>query len=252
MCWPWFSAYSNNSDTSNIATKSDNVTPSAPNHGFVRSQFWCLQAVNETYANNVNSSPAKQVSSAALCHSVTLKLVPKSLGMFGFSDTVNVTLKIELGEKLRIQLLTRNNSPQSITITQALHTYFAVPNISDIAINGVSTPYFDKLNNTLHNPCPAEYCVTQEVDRVHTINHEDYTQSQTIELASQSTSRFTQNVAQVGHDSIVVWNPWQTVSMSMNDMANNGYQTMLCIEAANTEPVMIKSGGFHELTQVIS
>ena len=41
-----------------------------------------------------------------------------------------------------------------------------------------------------------------------------------------------------GHNSAVVWNPWQEGAQSMADMQDDGYQHMLCVESVWYAPTI--------------
>jgi glucose-6-phosphate 1-epimerase len=245
ICWPWFSEYKGPA-----LNEPQGVSIRPPNHGFVRSQFWKLKSIEETpnddYLLN-NCATSEQT-----CKSVKIDLVPNLLGMFGYSKALTVTLQIELSDKLQVTLITQNESQDSVTITQALHTYFAVPDISQVEIKGINTPYFDKPTNTEQNPCPTPYLIVQEIDRVHPFIQPLDTPIQKISLNGNGDPAFSQNITQIGHNSVVVWNPWQKLSSKMPDMADEGYKTMLCVEAANIKPLTLKPGDTHRLTQVIT
>ena len=52
---------------------------------------------------------------------------------------------------------------------------------------------------------------------------------------------------EISSDQVVVWNPWAERAKTL-DMPPNGYRNMLCIEAANIEPVLsIAPGTTHTL-----
>jgi glucose-6-phosphate 1-epimerase len=52
---------------------------------------------------------------------------------------------------------------------------------------------------------------------------------------------------------VVVWNPWLEKSASMSDFPNDGYQTMVCVEAANTlyQTINLAPGSRHSIKQTI-
>lgn len=69
------------------------------------------------------------------------------------------------------------------------------------------------------------------------IRVEDETRSLTVETTS---------------DQVVVWNPWSEKAKTL-DMPPDGYKIMLCIEAANIEPVLsIGPGSSHTLGTRVS
>jgi glucose-6-phosphate 1-epimerase len=89
----------------------------------------------------------------------------------------------------------------------------------------------------------------EETDSVHLI------QAPTVNIVDTYNGpddRYHTKIGFVGHDSIVVWNPWQQKSISMVDMADNSYQSMLCVESAITQGHQVAAGQTHVLQQVIS
>ena len=70
---------------------------------------------------------------------------------------------------------------------------------------------------------------TAETDRVYL----DTTADCVIDDADQKR-RIT--ITKSGSQATVVWNPWAERDKAMPDMAAGGYQRMVCVETANTEP----------------
>ena len=88
---------------------------------------------------------------------------------------------------------------------------------------------------------------TGETDRIHL-------QSDNQKFESITVNSNNDNIAieQRGHDSVVVWNPWQEKSKTMADMQDTGYLNMLCIETAVTQGIDLAANSEHELVQIIS
>jgi len=229
ICWPWFGAHL--------------TYTGVPNHGFVRSQKWQVVDCQESSLDETGKAK-----------SVRLRLCPEKLGLYHCNPLLNVSLNLTLSDTLSLELHTENLSDQIIQVSQALHTYFTVPDIEQCVIEGVNNDYYDKVTDTQGVKCPAPYTVAGEVDRVHAIAHENYSRDQSINLVFSPQSdkpRQHQTITQSGHDSLVIWNPWQALSRSMPDMADEGYRTMLCVEAANTQGLALLPGKSHSLKQVI-
>lgn len=232
ICWPWFSNH--------------HLEPSFPSHGFVRTQMFDLIDISETLSGqNVVQSQ--------------LTLSPKQLDLFGYKN-IQMKLIIEISSTLNINIISMNNSNEIMPITQALHSYFRIENIASTLLKGVETDYDDKPSITFGLKAPIYYTFDGEVDRIHKHDHNNFSQPQSIEISSTATCPeheqiTTIKIRQCGHDSTVVWNPWKEKSISMKDMENEGYATMLCIEAANTQnaelPLQLAPNQIHKLSQQI-
>ena len=66
--------------------------------------------------------------------------------------------------------------------------------------------------------------IVKEVDRVY------FDASSAIMLYDGSKSI---ELKQKGSNSLVVWNPWMEKAKQMEDMPDDGYRTMLCLETGN-------------------
>jgi glucose-6-phosphate 1-epimerase len=233
ICWPWFSSHPTHEDY--------------PSHGYARTQMFTLVEVQETIQNSKVTGTK-----------VILK--PSQAKKYGYSS-LDMNLVVTLSDTLTVDIITSNEGDQAIALTQALHSYFLVDDIRQIQLKGVDTPFDDKLTSTTNNLAPAIYKFAQEIDRIHSFEHAEYTNKQIIMLlitrdtAPQTQQTASLTVEQSGHNSIVVWNPWVDKSESMHDVQNNGYKTMLCVEAANTANVehllFLAPNQTHKLSQKI-
>ena len=92
--------------------------------------------------------------------------------------------------------------------------------------------------------------LTDTIDRV-------YTQPEAKILVKDPELNRTLSVENHGHNSAVLWNPWAEGAQGMADMADDGYQTMLCVESTVHAPSIeqgktLQPGETHELVTVIS
>lgn len=229
ICWPWFSSF-----TGERQADIENY----PSHGFVRSQFWKVANIEETNTSSGISS-------------TEISLQPSKLGLCGFDENISVCLKVIVSETLSIQLITSNNSDKPIEITEALHTYFSVPNIHSIMVKGIDEAYYNKVNDSYDNPVALPYCIDKEVDRIHLRKSDTLDESQLIVIGDSDSDSVLVNIEHSGNNAVVVWNPWIDRCLEMKDMASNSYETMLCIEAANTNAITINAGESHIITQMI-
>src|SRR5699024_11094257 len=74
--------------------------------------------------------------------------------------------------------------------------------------------------------------IEQAIDRIYT---QPASQTQIIDHGHQRTIM----LEHLNASDIVVWNPWQEGSQSMADMADDGFQQMLCVETARINQPLI-------------
>lgn len=232
VCWPWFAAYS----SSNFTNPLSNVNE-LPNHGFVRTQFWQLVDVQEIQQNNM------------LVETV-LRLSPSKIDIYDAYKDLNLILELSIGADLRVSLITRNKGQTNVQITQALHTYYHVDDVSCTRVEGVSENYDDKPSATKNMKTTLPYVFEEEVDRIHYLTTPKTNTAQVIHLVNDDKGE-RQQIENYGNDSVVIWNPWKEKSITMDDMADDGYSSMVCIEAANTKATSIAPGESLMLTQLV-
>lgn len=194
-------------------------------HGYVRTQTWGILNAEDTVTGT----------------SITLK--PQTSAGDGFAGDAKLTLVVHVGQQLTIQVHTSNLGNTPFSYNCALHSYFAISDINHCELLGLSKPYSDKTRSFNMFDTPKPYRFTQETDRVHR------EQPNTLTLVDEQINI---DILSSGHDSIVVWNPWQDKSSTMSDMADDGYLTMLCVETAITQGQEVKAGETHILEQIIS
>lgn len=194
VCWPWFGF---------------NEDKNLPQHGFARTALWEF----------VGSDEVDEKTS-----SVTLKLTHSDETLKMWPHKFLLELKITISDRLTMELKTTNLDDKPFSITQALHTYFSVSHISDVAIKGLGNkPYLDAL--TWKNEVQkGDITFNQEVDRVY--------QDVDGEIVLSDKNR-TIHIKNGGSSSAVVWNPWIEKTLRMSAMKHNAYESMLCIESAN-------------------
>lgn len=214
ICWPAFG-------TNN---------PALPQHGFARTAMWEFEACQEL------DERTTQVS-LRLCD------MQKYHGMWDYACEVKAVFT--LGEVLTMELVTCNNDTRSFELTQALHTYFPVSDIENIAVYGLENkPCFDALTQTTDMPSePIRF--RGEYDRVF------QEVAGAIELRDEEGSIRIQNE---GSRSVVVWNPWIEKGSRMSGMKPEDYRSFVCIESANAyeDKRVLEAGATHRLKAVIS
>jgi len=217
VCWPWFGDHG--------IKLQHPENKDFPSHGYVRRQLWKI-------SYTVDTKDGTEIG-----------LSPTTSHGIGFSGDAQLQLIINIGEQCAMQLVTSNIGKDNFTYGCALHSYFDINTINNIRLHGLSGAYLDKTRGMQSFETPSPYIFNGETDRVHLCQ----AQNVEIEYANIATKIYSQ-----GHDSIVVWNPWQNKSIAMGDMQNDGYLTMVCVETAITQGQVVKPNEQHILSQVVS
>ena len=218
VCWPWFGPHPEDA--------------AKPAHGFVRTRDWTVAA---TAAGRVAASITLATATG-----------PEDRHLFPHDATVRLT--VTLGDTLSLALETQNTGTTDIPLTQALHTYFRVPEISTVGIKGLGVRrYIDKLGDeSVRHLQVGPITFEREVDRIYL----GATQSIVL-VGSQAQGRHLV-IESEGSASAVVWNPWSDKTVRLGDMGGpNAYRHMVCIETANAgdDLVLLRAGSSsHTLT----
>ncbi|MEM7111959.1 MAG: D-hexose-6-phosphate mutarotase [Chloroflexota bacterium] len=218
VIWPWFGAHPTDD------TKSS--------HGLARRMAW---EVVGTQASG---------DSRILRLSLTDNADTRAIWPYPFQ----LTLTVILDHTLTVDLAMANTGNTPFTITQALHSYFTISDVTQIAIHGLDqTAYLDQLDNMQRKRQSGPITIDEEVDRIYV----DTTADCVIEDATLGRRI---RIAKQGSGSTVVWNPWIAKAARMGDFGDEEYQGMVCIETTNAadDKVTILPGDGHRITAVIS
>ena len=214
VCWPWFGA-----DPDDLGR---------PAHGFVRNRQWEVTG-SESLANG-----ATKVVLAMVDGDQTREIWPHPF---------KLSIEITVGDSLRVALVTHNSGDESIIISQALHTYFYVGDISKVQVLGLDgIDYLDKVDEFAEKTQSGPVTINGEVDRIYKgVTGELVIDDASLGRRIRITSR--------GCSTAVVWNPWSEIAASMGDLDDDDYKKMICVEAANAGPetVEIAAGSEYRL-----
>jgi len=199
----------------------------APAHGLVRAMDWELGGI-ESEADGVK---------------VEFRLLYPEGGLPGWPYQVDLTLTLHLNDQLHISLTSHNRGVETVSISQALHTYFAVSDVRNVHVEGVEgLNYIETLDNWNTHRQQGELRFTGETDRIYLdapaqLSIVDPTWERRIVLSAS------------GSRTAVIWNPWIDRAAALADMDNDGWQRMLCIETANVmdDVVTLGSGASHTM-----
>lgn len=187
VCWPWFGP------------------AGKPSHGFARNLPWELTAHSET--------------DEAVSLTLTLKDSAETRKHWPHAFTLHA--HFTLGASCTIEL----ESHGDFETTSALHAYFEVGDITNVAVEGLGQAYLDKVLGGEKGVLNGALTFVGETDRIFTAP-----EAESLIVDPQLTRKI--RVKHSGNSDVVSWNPGAKNSASMKDMADDGYKTMVCVETA--------------------
>lgn len=212
ICWPWFGP--------------DPEGKGRPAHGLARTRMW------SEWESRENADGSTTVVLGMESSPETLAIWPHAF---------KLAMEITVGTTLQLALVTHNTGDAPFTITQALHTYFAVGDIAQTQVLGLEgAHYIDKATGANGAVRRQDGAVTAsaEVDRVYL----DVPPALTVvDTAGQRRIR----IASSGNKTAVVWNPWAKIAAEMGDLLDDDYLRFICVETANAgdDVVEVAPGG---------
>lgn len=229
ICWPWFGK--------------QGMPEGAMQHGPVRNRLWDVVATDDGAGGDGGAV------------SVTLQPQPAhnpADPLARFAHGLQLSLRITLGQALVQTLQTRNLGDHSVTLTQALHSYFSVSDATQVQVAGLEAlPFDDKLLGAQCPPTGVPFVLDACCDRVY--QRPIAADSPCYTLSDPAWQRQIQLTTQ-GSQSVVVWNPGLEGARQMADVGAAHWRAFLCIEAANAgaDPIILAPGGQHQLTQTLA
>lgn len=199
VCWPWFGPH---------ATEG-----AFPAHGFARTVPWQVTA-----AETLDDGATR----------VKLVLLQNEQTRVQFPHACRLELVLTVGAALDASLVTTNLDTETLSIGEALHTYFQIGDIGQARVLGLDgCTYVDKVDGGARKRQDGPVVFVGETDRVYVDTEarcviEDPVLGRRI-LIDMSGSRST-----------VVWTPWQEKAEKMGDLGpNEGWRRMVCVESGN-------------------
>jgi glucose-6-phosphate 1-epimerase len=213
LCFPWFGP----------------PTPpqTGDQHGFARNLEWTLAAVRNGSGKTATS----------LVFELESDDYTRSIWPFDFQATYTVTF----GRTLGLAFEVTNTSDVAFTISEALHTYFAVGDVRLVRVEGLAdVEYLSKVEGNVRvRQAPGPITLTGETDRVYVNTPGE------VRVVDPTLGRVLINSK---HDSntTVVWNPWEVKSVSGTGLSPSEWLRMLCIETANSHENSVKLAPGHK------
>lgn len=200
-------------------------------HGFARVSTWDFIGA-DTVANNAVAATFQLRDSDA-----TRKMWPYSF----FAEFI-VTLG---SDRLEMQFTVTNTDLQSFSFTAALHTYFRVTDVGQVAIENLrDIHYYDQVTGKNEIETAALVKFNGEVNRIYF--------DSPLHLILREGNRAI-NIHATGFRDTVVWNPGATNGAALADLETEGYRRLVCIEAAAIgTPVQLAPGESWRGAQILS
>jgi len=193
ICWPAFGM--NN--------------PELPQHGFARVSSFELSSVEERDSQSTE---------------LEFRLVHSTESLKVWNYKFELVFKVSIADKLIMELITTNRDDKEFKLTQALHSYFELSDISNAVVEGLDKkPCYDALSKEEYIQ-EGDITFNEEFDKVYQkVNSE-------IVLKDKAKHIIIKNE---GSSSVVVWNPWIEKCSRMSAMKDEAYREFVCIESAN-------------------
>lgn len=221
VCWPWFGP-----DPDGLGR---------PAHGFARQSPWTLRHAMDEADGSTR---------------LLFELVDSARTRALWPHRFLLRLEMHLGSTLRLSLDTRNTGDTAFTLTQALHSYFAVDRVDAARVLGLEgCAFIDQVPGARPDGSPTEDALrfSGRLDRLYQ-RVPDRLQL----LGAAGGQRLT--LRSEGSRTAVVWNPGAELAASMADLGPGAHQHFVCVETANAgdERIALPPGGRHCLTVEIA
>ena len=196
-----------------------------PKHGLARTATWTLMPTEA-------DGPQAQVSFTLQDNAATRALWPAE-----FNARFSATLA---PGRLRLAFDVTNTGDTAWPFALALHTYLKVDDIAGTRLDGLDgLSFWDGVQNLrqpeVRQQQTGALTFASETDRVYEAVQ-----------APLTVSHGGGSVAVTQSDNLteaVVWNPGATLCAALDDMPDDGYRQMLCVEAARINaPVLLQPG----------
>jgi glucose-6-phosphate 1-epimerase len=214
VCWPWFGPHP--------------TEPSFPSHGFARTSPWEV-----TQTRSLSNADVR----------LSLRLAQSDAVRPLWPHLSRLDVHISVGTVLTIELVTQNIGPSPITLGEALHAYFQVADVRQVAIDGLEgCHYVDKVDRGQRKTQLGPVKLEAETDRVYRDTTADC-------LIHDPSLKRRIRISKRGSRSTVIWNPWAEKAAQLGDMGQDGYLNMVCVESGNAADnvVTVAPGQKHHL-----
>lgn len=198
VCFPWFGPHKTDS--------------SKPQHGFGRLMYWdVLETASrpngETYIRLELNSSEKT----------------KAYWPYDFHAEMTFTV----GQFLTVSLNVTNTSAEAFDYSCALHSYFGLSSIENIAIEGLqNAKYHSQLE-------PGDFVQESSLLKIDGAVTRHYSQTDATCVIDDSIFIRRIRIAKEGSLNTTVWNPGAEACQQIRDMPDEAYHSFVCVETVN-------------------
>jgi glucose-6-phosphate 1-epimerase len=188
----------------------------APAHGLARIRDWDVESV----------TPSADGQSIAV--TLTLASSDETFAIWPHDFAMRYTVTV--GSRLELTLEVSNAGGEETTFEEALHTYFAVADVTQVSVHGLSNKtYLDK-NRGMEQLCDMGPSVeiTEPTDRVYLA-----TPGQCTIDDPAGNRRIV--IERTGSEATIVWNPTGNPPAQMADLGGDEWRRFICVETANVK-----------------
>jgi glucose-6-phosphate 1-epimerase len=203
-------------------------------HGFARNQQWSVDTLEE----NLDGATV----------TLLLRSGQEELQKWPHKFELRMRVQITTNGNLLLRPSVKNIGIEDFTFTFALHTYFAVSDISNVEITGVQgLEYLESLVTPRKQEREERNAVDfkGEVDRIY-LNTPN-------ELQIVDRGNRTLTIKKTGLPDAIVWNPWIEKAKATADLGDEEYHKFVCVEAAAvSNPITLQPGQVWTAEQELS
>lgn len=180
----------------------------SPNHGFARLLKW--SKVSENKAED--------------CSVLTLELSAseETKGFWPYQFRLRLTITL-FDTSILLNYEVINTCETAFNFSGGLHTYFSTQDIHETGLSGLNKCGYAE-NGQRHEELCQLVKINSEVDRAY------FTGDKEVQLVLTSPERRLV-IESTGFNETVVWNPWVKGAKKINDMPDEDYLKMLCVES---------------------
>ena len=190
-------------------------------HGFARVATWQLESTGEA-------------DGAAWAQFILTEAdLPEAIAAsWSWAFTLRLRVAVK-ARSLELQLSVHNTGEQAFPFSAALHSYFAIDQLSEARVKGLQRVRYSDETPQDALQAEEELRFSDKLDRIY------YQLPGALTLQSGG---HTLRLEQQGFTDAVVWNPGAQDAAALPDLADDEYQRFICIEPALIQPDLLAAG----------
>jgi glucose-6-phosphate 1-epimerase len=205
-----------------------------PQHGFARNTHW-------NFVSCLTADLFSQITFGLDSNLQTQQMWPHDFSM---------RFTVAVSSVLTMDLVVTNRGTETISFDEALHTYFSVDNVREVAVTGLgNATYIDKTDGFKRKVLPVgELRLAGETDSLFLDVAGPHV------LKNRGAGRPDILVTKDKSSSTVVWNPWEGKAEAMAELTGGQWPGFVCVESVNAADNIVRlgAGQSHRMRTLIS